>query len=103
MKRIEVSSEVFAAIVGDIDERIETLRQAALEAMVNEEIAERRFAMAETAENWDKLKTATAKTKSLEQTVESLEKLAEGMYSVSIALADLSGSAENELKFLGLI
>ena len=103
MKTIELNAETFAAIVGDIDERIETLRQAELDAMTNEEMAERRFFMDDTSKAYDELTAAIATTKKLRQTIDTLEKLAEGLYSASVALADLSLTAENELKIIGLI
>lgn len=103
MKTIELNAETFAAIVGDIDERLETLRQAELGAMTNEEMAERRFFMDDTPKAYEELTAAIAATKKLRQTIESLEKLAEGLYSASVALGDLSVTNENELKNLGLI
>ena len=103
MKRIDISTGALVAIVGDIDERIKTLRQAELEAMDREEEAERRFTAAEITENWNELTAAIEATKKLRQTIDSLEKLAEGLYSASIALGDLSATNENELKNLGLI
>ena len=103
MKTIELNAETFAAIVSDIDERTETLRQAELDAMDREEEAENRFTAAETDENWNELTAAIERTKSLRRTIESLEKLADGLYSASVALSDLSAINENELKNLGLI
>ena len=103
MKRIDISADALVAIVSDIDERLETLRQAELDAMDREEEAESCFTAAETTENWDRLTAAVAATKKLRQTIDSLEKLAEGLYSASVALGDLSVSAENELKNLSLI
>lgn len=103
MKIIELTAETFAAIVGDIDERLEALRQAELDAMTNEEIAERRFSMDDTSKAYDELTAAIVATKKLRQTIDTLEKLAEGLYSASVALADLSLTAENELKNLGLV
>ena len=103
MKRMDISADVLVAIVSDIDERLKTLRQAELDAMTKEEIAERRFSMDDTLKAYDELTAAIAATKKLRQTIDSLEKLAEGLYSVSVALADLSLTAENELESLGLI
>lgn len=103
MKEIDFSADALVAIVGDIDERIEALRQAVLEAMDKEEEAENRFTAAETTENWNELTAAIAATKKLRQTIDTLEKLAEGLYSASVALGDLSATNENELKSLGLI
>ena len=103
MKTIELNAETFSAIVSDIDERLETLRQAELDAMTKEEMAESRFTADETTENWDKLTAAIAATKKLRQTIENLERLADGLYSASVALSDLSATNENELKNLGLI
>lgn len=103
MKKIELNAETFAAIVGDIDERLETLHQDELDAMDREEEAENRFTAAETDENWNELTAAIAATKKLRQTINTLEKLAEGLYSASVAFGDLSATNENELKSLGLI
>lgn len=103
MKTIELNAEIFAAIVGDIDERLETLRQDELDAMTKEEIAERRFSMDDTPKAYDELTAAIAATKKLRQTIDTLEKLADGLYSASVALGDLSAINENELKNLGLI
>ena len=103
MKRIDISEDALVAIVSDIDERIETLRQAELDAMTKEEIAERRFSMDDTLKAYDELTAAIAATKSLRQTIESLEKLAEGLYSVSVAFGDLEQTNDGELKILGLI
>lgn len=103
MKTIELNAETFTAIVSDIDERLETLRQAELDAMDKEEEVENRFTAAETMENWNELTAAIAATKKLRQTIDTLEKLADGLYSVSVALGDLSAINENELKNLGLI
>lgn len=98
-----MNAETLAAIVGDIDERVETLRQAELDAMDREEEAENRFTAAETDENWNELTAAIAATKKLRQTIDNLEKLAEGLYSASVAFGDLSATNENELINLGLI
>lgn len=103
MKTIELNAETFAAIVGDIDQRLETLRQDELDAMGKEEEAENLFTAAETDENWYELTAAIAATKKLRQTIDSLEKLAEGLYSASVAFGDLSATNEDELKNLGLI
>ena len=103
MKTIELNAETFTAIVSDIDERIETLRQAELDAMDKEEEAENRFTAAETDENWNELTAAIAATKKLRQTIETLEKLADVLYGVAVTLEDLSAINENELKNLGLI
>ena len=103
MKRMDISADALVAIVSGIDERLETLRQAELTAMTKEEIAERRFSMDDTPKAYDELTAAIAATKKLRQTIESLEKLADGLYSASVALADLSLTAENELESLGLI
>ena len=103
MKTIELNAETFVAIVGDIDERLEALRQAELDAMDREEEAENRFTAAETDENWNELTAAIATTKKLRQTIDILEKLAEGLYSASVAFGDLSVTNESELKNLGLI
>lgn len=103
MKRMDISANALVAIVSDIDEKIETLRQAELDAMTKEEIAERRFSMDDTPKAYDELTAAIAATKKIRQTIETLEKLAEGLYSASVALGDLSLTAENELKSLGLI
>ena len=103
MKTIELNAETFVAIVSDIDERIETLRQAELDAMTKEEIAERRFSMDDTSKAYDELTAAIEATKKLRQTIDALEKLADGLYSASVALSDLSATNENELKNLGLI
>lgn len=103
MKRMDISPDALIAIVSGIDERIETLRQAELNAMTKEEIAERRFSMDDTSKAYDELTAAIAATKKLRQTIDTLEKLADGLYSVSVALGDLSAINENELKNLGLI
>ena len=103
MKTIELNAETFAAIVYDIDQRTEALRQAELEAMDREEEAENRFTAAETDENWNELTAAIEATKKLRQTIETFEKLADVLYGASITLADLSASAEDELKIIGLI
>lgn len=103
MKEINFTADALAAIVGNIDERLEDLRQAKLNAMDREEEVESRFMIAETDKNWNELTAAIAATKKLRQTIDTLEKLAEGLYSASVALADLSLTAENELKSLGLI
>lgn len=103
MKRMDISADALAAIVSDIDERIETLRQAELDAMTKEEIAERRFSMDDTSKAYDELTAAIEATKKLRQTIDTLEKLADGLYSASVALGDLSAINENELKNLGLI
>lgn len=103
MKRMDISADALVAIVSDIDERIETLRQAELDAMTKEEIAERRFSMDDTSKAYDELTAAIEATKKLRQTIDTLEKLADGLYSASVALGDLSAINENELKNLGLI
>ena len=103
MKQIDFSADALAAIVYDIDQRTEALRQDELDAMTKEEIAERRFSMDDTPKAYDELTAAIAATKKLRQTIETLEKLAEGLYSVSVAFGDLSVTNENELKNLGLI
>lgn len=103
MKTIELNAETFVAIVSDIDERIETLRQAELDAMTKEEIAERRFSMDDTLKAYDELTAAIAATKKLRQTIDTLEKLADVLYGVAVTLEDLSAINENELKNLGLI
>lgn len=103
MKRIDFTADALAAIVGDIDERLETLRQAELDAMDREEEAENRFTAAETDENWNELTAAIAATKKVRQTIETLEKLAEGLYSASVAFGDLEQTNDGELKILGLI
>lgn len=103
MKQIDFSADALAAIVYDIDQRTEALRQAELEAMDREEEAENRFTAAETDENWNELTAAIERTKSLRRTIESLEKLAGGLYSASVAFGDLSATNENELKNLDLI
>lgn len=103
MKQIDFSTDALSAIVSDIDERIETLRQAELDAMTKEEIAERRFSMDDTSKAYDELTAAIAATKKLRQTIDTLEKLADGLYSASVAFGDLSATNENELKNLGLI
>lgn len=103
MKTIELNAETFVAIVSDIDERIETLRQAELDAMTKEEIAERRFSMDDTLKAYDELTAAIAATKKLRQTIDTLEKLADVLYGVAVTLEDLSATNENELKNLDLI
>ena len=103
MKRIDISEDALVAIVSDIDERIETLRQAELDAMTKEEIAERRFSMDDTPKAYDELTAAIAATKKLRQTIETLEKLADVLYGVAVTLGDLSAINEDELKNLGLI
>ena len=103
MKTIELNAETFAAIVDGIDKRVETLRQIELDAMDREEEAENRFTAAETDENWNELTAAIERTKSLRRTIDSLEKLADVLYGVSVTLGDLSAINENELKNLGLI
>lgn len=103
MKRTDISADALVAIVSDIDERIETLRQAELDAMTKEEIAELRFSMDDTSKAYDELTAAIAVTKKFGQTIDTLEKLADGLYSASVALGDLSAINENELKNLGLI
>lgn len=103
MKQIDFSADALVAIVYDIDQRIEALRQAELTAVEREEETENRFTAAETDENWNELTAAIAATKKLRQTIESLEKLAEGLYSASVAFGDLSVTNESELKNLGLI
>ena len=103
MKRIDISADALVTIVSDIDERLETLRQAELDAMTKEEIAERHFSMDDTPKAYDELTAAIAATQKLRQTIDALEKLADGLYSASIALDDLLAINENELKNLGLI
>lgn len=103
MKRLDFTADTLAAIVYDIDQRTEDLRQAELDAMANEEIAERRFFIDDTPKAYNELNAAIAATKKLRQTIETLEKLSEGLYSASVAFSDLSSTNENELKILGLV
>ena len=103
MKRMDIGADALVAIVSDIDERIKTLRQVELDAMTNEEMAERRFFMDDTPKAYDELTAAIAATKKLRQTIDTLEKLAEGLYSASVAFGDLEQANDGELKILGLI
>ena len=103
MKKISFDSSEFRSIVFDIDARLYALHEALYSAEDAEAEAERVFSETETDEAWDALNAATAERKHIEHTMDSLHKLAEGMYSVAIALDSLRAENEQELKTMGLL